>query len=147
MARNVPRGTPARVLILFALLAGAVIVSALRDSRRPGVATIRYPTAVGDADFHKPGTGPLQIAVSGTIFTLNEQPAERLQRRDDLMFRVPLAVPVPRLYTTSESFHENSVPSLYLKTAHGEYLKVELRKEATAEPAAGPLSPPGPSNR
>jgi hypothetical protein len=82
MAQNTARGTPAKVLLLFALLTGAVAVSAWRD----------------------------------------------WLRRDDEMFRVPLAVPLPRLYTISESWPADSVPPLYLKAAPGEYLRVALRK-------------------
>ena len=55
---------------------------------------------------------------------------ERLPRRDDRMWRVPLAVPHPRLYTTTEFFPEGEVPPLYLKTGPGEFVKVELRKAA-----------------
>jgi hypothetical protein len=127
MAQNTARGTPARILIIFSLLAGAVVVSALRDSRRADTGMIRYPTAVGDITYHTPGTGPLQIAVHGSIFTLSEESAERFQRRDDLMFRVPLAMPEPRLYTTTDTFPEHEVPPLYLKVADGEYVRVELR--------------------
>jgi hypothetical protein len=128
MAQNTPRGTPARVLILFALLAGAVVVSSIQDARREGGFRIAYPTAVGDDGYYKPGGDPLQIAVNGAIFSLHEDPSERIQRRDDRMFRVPLAVPSPRLYTTTVSFPANEVPPLYLKTADGEYLRVELQK-------------------
>src|SRR5688572_12181705 len=125
MAQNTARGTPARILIIFSLLAGAVVVSALRDSRRAESGSIRYPTAVGDVAWFKPGSGPLQLAVHGAVFSLHEESGERLQRRDDLMFRVPVAVPEPRLYTTTDSFPENEVPPLYLKVADGEYVRVE----------------------
>jgi hypothetical protein len=131
MAQNTPRGTPARVLILFALLTGAVAVSTIQDARREGDFRITYPTAVGDDSYYRPATEPLQIAVHGTVFNLREDPAERIQRRDDRMFRVPLAVPVPRLYTPSNSFSPNEVPPLYLKIADGEYLRVELESSAT----------------
>jgi|GEM_PF-5841141 len=133
MAQNTARGTPARILIIFSLLAGAVVVSALRDSRRADSGKIRYPTAVGDITYHAPGSGPLQIAVHGSVFTLQEESSERLERRDDRMFRVPLAVPEPRLYTTTDSFAEKEVPPLYLKVADGEYVRVELRAPAGDE--------------
>lgn len=126
MAQNTPRGTPARVIIIFALLAGAVVVSAWRDALRGRGGSISYPTAVGDTAFHKPGSPPLQITVSGATFTLNEQNGERLQCRDDRMFRVPLPVPTPRLYATTKSFPPEEVPPLYLKTAEGEYVRVEV---------------------
>ena len=128
MAQNTPRGTPARVLILFALLTGAVAVSSIQDARREGVFRISYPTAVGDDGYHKPDGDPLQVAVHGAIFILHEVSGERLQQRDDRMFRVPLAVPSPRLYTTANTYPENEVPPLYLKTADGEYQRVELQK-------------------
>ena len=126
MASNTPRATPARVIIVFALLAGVVVVAALRDSQRTEREQITYPTAVGDESYHQPGAEPLRIAVRGAVFTLHEEPGERLQRRDDRMWRVPLAVPVPRLYTTAESFPEDKVPPLYLKVGSGDYLRVEL---------------------
>jgi hypothetical protein len=74
--------------------------------------------------------------VNGTVFSLHEVPGERLQQRDDRMFRVLLAVPQPRLYSTSESWPENTLPPLYLKTGDGEYVEVELRQPA-ADGAAG----------
>jgi hypothetical protein len=126
MAQNIPRGTPARVLLIFALLLGAVVVSSIQDARRQDGFRITWPTAVGDDTYHKPGGEPLQIVVNGSAFSLHEDASERLQRRDDRMFRVPLAVPVPRLYTTSNSLPPNEVPPLYLKTGDGEYMRVEL---------------------
>ena len=139
MIRNTPRGTPARVLILFGLLASVVVISALRDARRPELARIGYPTAVGDVDYHKPGTAPLRVAVHGSYFTL-EDASEHLQRRDDQMFRVPLAVSSPRLYTTSEAFPEDRIPPLYLKTAPGDFVRVELRKAQAPDGAAAPVA-------
>ena len=132
MAQNTARGTPARVIILFALLTGAVAVVAWRDSRSTDALAVRYPTAIGDATYFKPGSGPVPIAIHGTVFSLVEETGERLPRRDDRMWRVPLAVPHPRLYTTTEFFPEGEVPPLYLKTGPGEFVKVELRK-AVAE--------------
>ena len=114
MVQNTPRATPAKVIIVFALLAGVVVVAALRDSQRRDRDRITYPTAVGDESYYKSGGEPLQIAVNGAVFTLREEPGERFQRRDDLMWRVPLAVPVPRLYSTTESFPEDKVPPLFL---------------------------------
>jgi hypothetical protein len=129
MAQNIPRGTPARVLLIFALLMGAVVVSSIQDARRPDSFRITWPTAVGDEAYHKPGGEPLQISVNGAAYSLHEDAGERLQRRDDRMFRVPLAVPVPRLYTTSNTFPPNEVPPLYLKTGDGEYMRVELAEK------------------
>ena len=46
MAHNTARGTPARVLLLFALLAGGVTVAAWRDSlRRTELEHVAWPTA------------------------------------------------------------------------------------------------------
>jgi hypothetical protein len=115
MAQNTARGTPAKVLLLFALLTGAVAVSAWRDWLRR-------------SDYHQAGSEPMKILVKETAYQLEEQPGEKLLRRDDEMFRVPLAVPLPRLYTISESWPADSVPPLYLKAAPGEYLRVALRK-------------------
>lgn len=129
MAQNTARGTPARVLLLFALLTGGVVVAAWRDSlRRAELEHVTWPTAVGDTVFHKPADLPVRAAIHGGVFLLEEVPGENLQRRDDGMFRVPLAVAEPRLYTISESWPAGEVPPLYLKTAHGEYVKVALRR-------------------
>ncbi len=129
MSQNTARGTPGKVLLLFALLTGAVAVSAWRDwLRRSEVERVTWPTALGDTDYYQAGAEPIPLAVKGSAYLLEEQPGEKLQRRDDEMFRVPLAVPVPRLYTISESWPADSVPPLYLKAAPGEYLRVALRK-------------------
>ena len=129
MAQNTARGTPARALLLFALLSGVVVVAAWRDAlRRKEMEHVTYPTAVGDTDYYKPGGEPLKIDVAGTLFTLQERPAEIRISRDDRMFRVPLAVPVPRLYTPSETWPAEDIPPLYLKTAPGEYQRMELAK-------------------
>lgn len=132
MSRNTARGTPAKVLVLFALLTGVVVVSAWRDSlRRADLERVTWPTATGDNSFHQPGGPPLELKTQGSVFILEEETGERLQQRDDFMWRVPLAVPVPRLYTTTESWPAGEVPPLYLKTAPGEYLKVSLQKPET----------------
>jgi hypothetical protein len=129
MAQNTARGTPARVLLLFALLAGVVTVAAWRDSlRRSELEHIAWPTAVGDTEYYQPGTGTLPLAVHGSVLSLHEIPGETRQSRDDEMYRVPLAMPVPRLYTLAESWPPGEVPPLYLKTAPGEYQRMELRK-------------------
>lgn len=129
MAQNTARGTPARVLVLFALLTGAVTVTAWRDSlRREELEHIAYPTAVGDTAYYKPGAESVPLTVQGSVFALHELPGETRQSRDDKMFRVPLAVPVPRLYTPAETWPSGEVPPLYLKTAPGEYQRMELKK-------------------
>ena len=129
MAQNTARGTPARVLVVFALLAGGVTVAAWRDSlRRNELEHITYPTAVGDTDYYKPGFEPVSLVVQGSAFVLRELPGETHQSRDDRMFRVPLAVPAPRLYTPAETWAAGEVPPLYLKTAPGEYQRMELRR-------------------
>ncbi len=127
MAQNTPRGTPARVLILFSLLTGAVMVSALQDARREDLFRVTYPTAVGDGDFYRQGEEPPSVEVRGAVVYLLEHGEGKLQRRDDRMFRVPLAAASPRLYTTSETLPENGTPPLYLKTGEGEFLRVEPR--------------------
>ncbi len=134
MAQNTARGTPARVIILFALLTGAVTVVAWRDSQRGDSGGVRYPTAIGDTTYFKPGSEALHIAIHDSVFLLAEETGEVFQRRDDRMWRVPLAVPRPRLYTTTETFPEDEVPPLYLKTGPGEYVKVALGKAAAEKP-------------
>ena len=133
MAQNTARGTPARVIILFALLTGAVAVLAWRDARRNEKGGIRYPTAIGDMSYFKPGGDPVPVSIHDNVFSLTEETGELLKRRDDRMWRVPLAVPQPRLYTTTETFPEGEVPPLYLKTGPGEYVKVELREVAAGK--------------
>ncbi|HEX2746523.1 MAG TPA: hypothetical protein VHM91_00880 [Verrucomicrobiales bacterium] len=130
MAQNIPRGTPARVLIVFALLGGAVAVSTIQDARKNELFRVTYPTAVGDDSYYKSGGEPVQITVNGSVFSLHEVAGERILRRDDRVFRVPLSVPVPRLYTTTDSSPPNEIPPLYLKTADGEYQRVELQAGA-----------------
>lgn len=134
MARNTARGTPARVIILFALLTGAVAVQTWRDAQRKEKGAIRYPTAIGDMSYFKPGSEPEPVSIHGTVFRLAEETGELLRCRDDRMWRVPLAVPQPRLYTTTETFPDGEVPPLYLKTGPGEFVKVELREAAAAKP-------------
>ncbi len=131
MAQNTARGTPARVIILFALLTCAVAVVAWRNAQEKKTGAVRYPTAIGDTSYFKSGGEPLQIAIHGDVFNLAEESGEVLRRRDDRMWRVPVAVSQPRLYTTSESFPPGEVPPLYLKSGRGEYVKVELRPVVT----------------
>ena len=131
MAQNTARGTPARVIILFALLAGAVAVVAWRYSQRIESGAVRYPTAIGDTSYFKPGSEQWRVAIHGTVFSLAGETGELLRRRDDRMWRVPVVVSQPRLYTTSESLPSGEVPPLYLKSGPGEYVKVELRQAVT----------------
>ncbi len=131
MAQNTARGTPARVIILFALLTCAVAVVAWRNAQEKKTGAVRYPTAIGDTTYFKAGTEPLQVAIHGTVFSLAEETGEIMRRRDDRMWRVPVVVSQPRLYTTSESLPSGEVPPLYLKSGPGEYVKVELRQAVT----------------
>lgn len=146
MGSNTPRGTPARVLILFALLSGLVVVAAFRDSQNPGAFTVSYPTATGDTACHRPGTEPPLIAAGGFIYALEESGEDILKRRDDRMWRVPLAVPTPRLYTPSSTWPAGEIPPLYLKTGEGEYLRVLLRKATAQSSPAVDSQPPGPDS-
>jgi hypothetical protein len=126
MARNSPRGTPARVILVFALLMAVVVISAWRDWRAGTLSRVSWPSAVGDGDFYMPGSGPLAVTVEGRIFSLFEESGERLRMRDDQMWRVPLAVSTPRVYAVEERLPEDVVPKLYVKIAHGEYLQMRL---------------------
>ncbi|MBP7950489.1 MAG: hypothetical protein KA004_12610 [Verrucomicrobiales bacterium] len=50
MAENLPRSTPARVLLLFAFLFAGVVAAVWRDGQmRPQLESVVYPTALGDA--------------------------------------------------------------------------------------------------
>ena len=104
-----------------------VVISAWRDSRDAGtLCRIAWPTAVGDETFYVPGSGPFTLTASGQVFSLKEDSGDRLQIRDDQMWRLPLTVSTPRIYSTGERLPADAVPPLYVKIAHGEYLKMRL---------------------
>ena len=126
MARNSPRGTPARVILVFALLMAVVVISAWRDWRAGALSRVTWPSAVGDEEFYAPGSGPLAVTLEGRVFSLFEESGERMRMRDDAMWRVPLAVSAPRVYSLEERLAGDVVPVLYVKIAHGEYLQMRL---------------------
>lgn len=126
MAQNLPRGTPGRVLILLALLTSVVMVSAWRDAlQRSRTVRLRYPTAVGDAAFYTPGSGPLRISSPGGVVELRESAGPRLRRADDRMFRVDLNTGYPfPLYTDREKLAADVDPRLYARVAEGEFVRL-----------------------
>ncbi len=137
MAQNLPRGTPGRVLILLALLTSVVMVSAWRDAlQRSRTVRLRYPTAVGDAAFYTPGSGPLRIQAEGGIVELRESSGARLKRSDDRMFRVDLDTGYPfPLYTDREKLAADVDPRLYARVAEGEFIRLRpLLAPAPATP-------------
>ena len=144
MAQNIPRGTPARVLVLLALLMGLVAVSAWRDALRRDAATwVRHPTALGDTGFFIPGLPPVQLTTGGKAITLTAGAAP-FHRRDDRMFRVitgfgeslPFSV-----FSTKETLESETEPRLYARTAPHQFLRL---RAALVAPEARPatLLPP-----
>ena len=139
MAQNLPRGTPARVLVLMALLIGLVAVSAWRDALGRDAATwIRHPTALGDIGFITRGQPPVRLTTGGKTVILTSG-AALFQRRDDRMFRVttgfgenlPFSV-----FSTREALDAEAEPRLYVRLSpHG-----FLRLRATLD---GPAALPG----
>ncbi len=114
-------------MIVFALLMAVVVISAWRDSHHArALCRIAWPTAVGDETFYVPDSGPFTLTASGQFLILKEDGGERLQIRDDQMWRLPLAVSTLRIYSTGERIPADAVPALFVKIAHGEYLKMRL---------------------
>ena len=143
MAQNLPRGTPARVLVLLALLMGLVAVSAWRDAlRRDAANWIRHPTALGDTGFFVPGQAPVQLTTGGKAITLTAGKAP-FHRRDDRMYRVttgfgdnlPFSV-----FSTKETLETEAEPRLYARTAPHQFLR--LRAALTASTVPSSTSPP-----
>jgi hypothetical protein len=131
MARNSPRGTPARIVLVFSLLTAVVAVSAWRDRHRAGLSRTGWPSAVGDEEFYETGSGPLALGVEGRMFRLVEENGERVALRDDLMWRVPLALSRPRVYAPEQALPQDRLPRLFVKAGHGQY--VEMRLVTAAE--------------
>lgn len=130
MGQNLPRGTPARVLVLLTLLTGLVVVSVWRDAlRRDRDLWTRHPTALGDRGFLLPGHLPAQLEIKGQWIHLTAGPAA-LSRRDDRMFRIETGSPLPfTLFSPRETLDagSGSDPRFYGRTAPGQYLRLKPR--------------------
>lgn len=147
MAQNLPRGTPARVLVLLTLLTGLVTVSVWRDAlQRPGNTWVRYPTALGDTGLLQPGNLPATLATGGGRVTLSAA-GPPSSRRDDRMFRVRTGMEAMlpfSLFTAEEDLAANPDPKLYARTAPHTYqrLRAVLGDPVEGRPASGPAALP-----
>lgn len=147
MAQNLPRGTPARVLVILTLLIGLVVVSAWRDAlRRDRDTWVRFPTALGDTGLLQPGHLPVTLDTGGKTVLLTAG-GPGLHRRDDRMFRVltDAGTGLPfTLFTTKESLGTEEDPKLYARTAPHRFQRLRARLGPAAT-AGAPLTDP-PSN-
>lgn len=143
MAQNLPRGTPARLLVLLTLLTGLVAVSAWRDAlQRDRAVWVSYPTALGDTAFFQPTRLPLDVEVGGQIVQLTAatgEPPVRVQ--DDRMFRIGpgLSDGLPfQIYTSSEKPGESMDVPLFAHAAPGEFIPLRVGLRGNPAPAARP---------
>jgi hypothetical protein len=141
MAQNLPRGTPARLLVLLTLLTGLVAVSAWRDAlQRDRAVWVNYPTALGDTAFFRPDRLPLDIEVGGQVVRLTATGEKPMRFRDDRMFRVGpgLSEGLPfQIYTSTENPGDSIDVPLFAHAAPGEFLTLQ----------AGLKNPPAPADR
>lgn len=130
MAQNLPRGTPARVLVLLTLLIGLVVVSAWRDAlRRDRDTWVRFPTALGDTGLLKQGHLPVTLTTGGKTVSLTTG-GQTLHRRDDRMFRVTAGegAGLPfTLFTSRENLVNDEDPKLYARTAPHLFQRLHAR--------------------
>ena len=129
---NSPRGTPARVLVLFGLLLAAVAVFTWRQrGLYPADIRIVLPTGAGDAVFLPATATPIQAVIDGRPWLLAPSPTAILKRRDDRMYALPVVLPGNlRLYATAPQLPADAIPRLYFKAAPGEYRLVHLQPGA-----------------
>ncbi len=136
MARNTPRGTPARILILFGMLIAAVTLFTWRQaaSGLDGI-SVSFPTGAGDATYHKPGGPPLELLIRGQAWRLVETTTKPLKRRDDRMHALPVSLPGNRrLYAKQAKLPEGKVPAVYLKLGPSEYRRMRLLPQSAEKP-------------
>lgn len=152
MAQNLPRGTPARVLVLLTLLTGLVVVSAWRDAlQRDRAVWLNYPTALGDDAYCRPDQFPVQVEAEGQVVRLAPADGKVLRLRDDRMFRLG---PGPgdslpfQLYTTVENPGSATDAPLYARTGPGKFIQLQagLEDKSRLPPvsSAAPPEMPGP---
>ncbi|RYD38670.1 MAG: hypothetical protein EOP86_00135 [Verrucomicrobiaceae bacterium] len=159
MAQNLPRGTPARVLVLLTLLTGLVVVSAWRDAlQRDRAVWLNYPTALGDNAYCRLDQFPVRVKAEGQVVRLAPADGKVLRLRDDRMFRLR---PGPgdslpfQLYTAVENPASTSDAPLYARTGPGQFIQLQAGLEDKNRPlsaapdtsletprAPGPAQPP-----
>ena len=153
MAQNIPRGTPARVLVLLTLLVGGAVVSAWRDALRQAQNTwVFHPTALGDAALLQPDQLPVYLNTGGKIVNLTSS-GGTLQRRDDRMFRVQTATEgdLPfTLFSNRENLTGHADPKLFARTAPGQYIRLRagmgaVKTNTLESLGSDPAAPFGPS--
>jgi hypothetical protein len=135
MAQNIPRGTPARVLVLLTMLVGLVVVSAWRDAlQRETGNWVRYPTALGDTGLLLPGQFPVRLDAGGKIVTLSAGGAA-FHRRDDRMFRVITGAGAGldfTLFSSKEILSADAEPKLYARTGPHQYVRLRAKLGGSA---------------
>ena len=146
MAQNLPRGTPARVLVLLALLLGLTAVSTWRDAlQRDTASWVRHPTALGDASLFLPGQAPARLSTDGKNIILIPSKSA-LHRRDDHMFRVTTgfgeSLPFS-VFSTRSTLQTEAEPRLYARTAPHTFRRLRVTTHLPHTPAnpAHPVSP------
>jgi hypothetical protein len=141
MAQNIPRGTPARVLVLLTMLVGLVVVSAWRDALQRDTGTwVRYPTALGDTGLLLQGQFPVRLDAGGKIVTLTAGGAA-FHRRDDRMFRVVTGAGVGldfTLFSSKEILSADAEPKLYGRTGPHQYVRLRAKMGGSATSLVAP---------
>jgi hypothetical protein len=141
MAQNIPRGTPARVLVLLTMLVGLVVVSAWRDALQRDTGTwVRYPTALGDTGLLLPDQLPVRLDAGGKIVTLTAG-GPAFHRRDDRMFRVVAGAGAGlefTLFTSKETLSAHAEPKLYARTGPHQYVRLRAKLGGAAPSLVNP---------
>jgi hypothetical protein len=133
MAENQAKSTPARVLLLFALLLAAVAVAVSREhAARSAVESVDYPTALGDEAF-----APSSLLAVGQVFSakldgtdtaasLAVTSAKPLAKAEERLWKVGLAEMVSsqmgHFYIYQSDQTEDTAQ--YIKSAPGMFYKV-----------------------
>lgn len=151
MAQNLPRGTPARLLVILTLLVGLVMVSAWRDAlQRDRAVWVTYPTALGAVDNVRPDQLPCRLEHSHPPAVISRMGQGEREFRDDTMFRV-LSGRVEIPFGIFRSGETGPQEEYFARLRPGKYLPVTLTEFIPAQlpPAAGTalreLSPGAPA--
>lgn len=126
MAQNLPRGTPARLLVILTLLVGLVMVSAWRDAlQRDGAIWVTFPTALGAVDNVRPDQLPWKLEHSLPPVVVSRVGQGECEFRDEAMFRVlseRLEIPFG-IFRAGET---GSKEEYFARVGPGKYLPVIL---------------------